>query len=152
MLQSASTPFSLLAGSFRLFWCREERQRNGNASLFNVLLPQPRKLVTPKHPPHFARKLVSHRYDRFGRFLFVRDAIRFRSGGGLTQAAAATKKEGGAWELLGGLSDEEAVAKAKLLFSERDDPIQGFEVWDRARVVFRHHPDLGNAAEPGVTS
>ena len=55
-------------------------------------------------------------------------------------------------ETLGGLSDEEAVAKAKLLFSERDDPIQGFEVWDRARVVFRNHPDLGNAAEPGVTS
>jgi hypothetical protein len=45
-------------------------------------------------------------------------------------------------EMLGGLSDEEAVAKAMLLFSEHEGPIQGFEVWDRARVVFRHHPDI----------
>jgi hypothetical protein len=50
-------------------------------------------------------------------------------------------------EMLGGLSDEEAVAKAKLLFSEHEGPIQGFEVWDRARVVCRHHPDLKDEPE-----
>src|SRR5271169_6282736 len=55
--------------------------------------------VTAKHPHHFARKLTSHRCDRLGRFLFVRDAIRFRSRSGLVQRAAATKKEGGAWQL-----------------------------------------------------
>ena len=50
-------------------------------------------------------------------------------------------------EMLGGLSDEEAVAKAKLLFSGHEGPVQGFEVWDRARVVFRHHPDLNDRSE-----
>src|SRR5271169_4954725 len=55
--------------------------------------------VTAKHPHHFARKLTSHRCDRLGRFQFVRDAIRFRSRSGLVQRAAATKKEGGAWQL-----------------------------------------------------
>jgi hypothetical protein len=59
-------------------------------------------------------------------------------------------------EVLGGLSDEEAVAKARLLFSEHEGPIEGFEVWDSTRVVFRHHTDLKNGAEnadgPGSTS
>jgi hypothetical protein len=50
--------------------------------------------VTAKHPPHFAPKLASNRCERFGRFLFVRDAIPFRSRGGLVQTAAATKREG----------------------------------------------------------
>jgi hypothetical protein len=58
-----------------------------------------RRKVTPKHPPHFAKKMASHRPDCLGRFLFVRDAIRFRSVDDLNQVAAATKKEGGAWEL-----------------------------------------------------
>jgi hypothetical protein len=34
-----------------------------------------------------------------------------------------------------------------LLFSEHEGPIQGFEVWDRARVVFRHHRDLNDGSE-----
>jgi hypothetical protein len=59
-------------------------------------------------------------------------------------------------EVLSGLSDEEAVAKANLLFSKHKSPIDGFEVWDSTRVVFRHRPDLKNGAEnaddPGDTS
>ena len=50
-------------------------------------------------------------------------------------------------EVLSGLSDEEAIAKARLLFSEHEDRIEGFEVWDRTRVVFRHHPGLKNGPE-----
>jgi hypothetical protein len=50
-------------------------------------------------------------------------------------------------EMLSGLSDEEAVAKAKLLFSRHEGPIEGFEVWDRSRVTFRHHPDLNDHSE-----
>jgi hypothetical protein len=33
-----------------------------------------------------------------------------------------------------GLSDEEAIAKAHALFSEREDLFEGFELWDRTRV------------------
>ena len=55
--------------------------------------------VTAKHPPHFAPKLASNRWKRLGRFLFVRNAIYFRSRGGLVQTAPATKREGGAWQL-----------------------------------------------------
>jgi hypothetical protein len=33
------------------------------------------------------------------------------------------------------LSDEEAVAKAHALFSERKDLFEGFELWDGARVL-----------------
>ena len=54
--------------------------------------------VTAKHPPHFAPKLASNRWKRLGRFLFVRNAIYFRSRGGLVQTAPATKREGGAWQ------------------------------------------------------
>jgi hypothetical protein len=39
---------------------------------------------------------------------------------------------------LSGLSDEVAVAKAHQLFTERTDPLEGFEVWDHARVVVRY--------------
>jgi hypothetical protein len=53
-------------------------------------------------------------------------------------------------EVLSGLSDEEAVAKARQLFSKHEGQIEGFEVWDRARVVFRYHPDLKNGAENPV--
>ena len=59
-------------------------------------------------------------------------------------------------EVVGGLSDEEVVAKARLLFSKHKGPIDGFEVWDSARVVFEHDPDLKNrsekAGELGVAS
>src|SRR5271154_1059554 len=50
--------------------------------------------VTAKHPPNFERKMASHRAGRLGRFLFVRDAIRFRSVHGLVEDGAATKKRG----------------------------------------------------------
>ena len=43
-------------------------------------------------------------------------------------------------EELTGLSDDEAVAKAHILFSERSDLFDGFEVWDRRRVIIRRPP------------
>jgi hypothetical protein len=45
-------------------------------------------------------------------------------------------------ETLPGLSDEAAIAKAHLLFSERSAQFDGFEVWEGARVVFslNSHP------------
>jgi hypothetical protein len=36
------------------------------------------------------------------------------------------------------LSDEDAIARAHALASKRKGPFEGFEVWDRARFVFRH--------------
>src|SRR3984957_452444 len=41
-------------------------------------------------------------------------------------------------EELPGLADEEAIAKAHALFSERRHAFEGFELWDRARVLIRH--------------
>jgi hypothetical protein len=41
-------------------------------------------------------------------------------------------------EELTGLSDEQAVAKARALFSERKREFEGFELWNRARVILRH--------------
>jgi hypothetical protein len=41
-------------------------------------------------------------------------------------------------EELTGLSDEEAIAKAHALFLQRKHLFEGFEVWDRARVLIRH--------------
>jgi hypothetical protein len=38
--------------------------------------------------------MALHRCERLGRFLFVRDAIRFRSVHGLVEDGAATKKRG----------------------------------------------------------
>jgi hypothetical protein len=38
-------------------------------------------------------------------------------------------------ELLDGLSDAEACERAHVLFSERKDRVEGFEVWERDRVV-----------------
>jgi hypothetical protein len=43
-------------------------------------------------------------------------------------------------EELPGLSDQEAVEKAHLLFAQRKDPLDGFEVWERARVVLQYPP------------
>ena len=40
-------------------------------------------------------------------------------------------------EELTGLSDEEAVAKARQLYAGRMASYEGFEVWDRARIVIR---------------
>jgi hypothetical protein len=41
-------------------------------------------------------------------------------------------------EELAGLSDEQALAKAHALFSERKHKFEGFELWNRARVIVRH--------------
>jgi hypothetical protein len=38
-------------------------------------------------------------------------------------------------ELLG-LTDIEAVQKARSLFAERSEPVDGYEVWDLARMVY----------------
>jgi hypothetical protein len=35
-----------------------------------------------------------------------------------------------------GLSDEGAIARARVRLSKRRGPLEGFEVWDRARFVF----------------
>jgi hypothetical protein len=34
-----------------------------------------------------------------------------------------------------GPSDEEAIGKAQALFSEREDLFEGFELWDRTRML-----------------
>jgi hypothetical protein len=41
-------------------------------------------------------------------------------------------------EELTGLSDDAAVAKAHALFSERKREFEGFELWNRTRVIIRH--------------
>ena len=41
-------------------------------------------------------------------------------------------------EELAGLSDDQAIAKAHALFSERKHKFEGFELWNRARVIIRH--------------
>jgi D-serine deaminase-like pyridoxal phosphate-dependent protein len=40
-----------------------------------------------------------------------------------------------------GLSDEDAIMRAHTLVSKRKRPLDGFEVWDRARFIIKH-PDL----------
>jgi hypothetical protein len=42
------------------------------------------------------------------------------------------------------LSDKDAIARAHALSAKRKGPFDGFEVWDRARFVFRH-PDPASA-------
>ena len=39
---------------------------------------------------------------------------------------------------LPGLADHEVIAKAHALFSERRRSFEGFELWDRSRVLIRH--------------
>jgi hypothetical protein len=41
-------------------------------------------------------------------------------------------------EELPGLSDEQAIARAHALYAERKHLFEGFELWDRARVIIRH--------------
>ena len=53
-------------------------------------------------------------------------------------------------EMLTGLSDKDAIAKAHSLFSERGTRFDGFEVWDRARVVVRH-PKTDACASPPIS-
>ena len=38
-------------------------------------------------------------------------------------------------EELTGLSDKEAIEKAHVLVSERENPVGAFEVWDQRRVI-----------------
>jgi hypothetical protein len=53
-------------------------------------------------------------------------------------------------EELTGLSDEAAVAKAHEQFAERKAVYEGFEVWQRTRVVFRHPDPAAKAAPKGI--
>ena len=41
-------------------------------------------------------------------------------------------------EELNGLSDDAALAKAHALFSARKHSFEGFELWNRSRVIIRH--------------
>jgi hypothetical protein len=43
-----------------------------------------------------------------------------------------------------GLSDEQALAKAHALFSERKHKFEGFELWNRSRVIIRHPEPTSN--------
>ena len=52
-------------------------------------------------------------------------------------------------EELPGLTDEEAIAQAHALFSTRRHAFEGFELWDRTRVLIRH-PEAQAANSPGV--
>jgi hypothetical protein len=47
-------------------------------------------------------------------------------------------------EELPGLTDDEALAKAHALFSERKELFQGFELWDRTRFLIQHPKPQGN--------
>jgi hypothetical protein len=42
-----------------------------------------------------------------------------------------------------GLSDEDATAKAHLLFSKLKDSFESFELWDRSRVIMRYPEPIG---------
>ncbi len=53
-------------------------------------------------------------------------------------------------EMLTELSDQDAIATAHLLFSERRTKFDGFEVWDGARIVIRHPDPLAAEPEPGA--
>ena len=54
-------------------------------------------------------------------------------------------------EELAGLSDEEAIAEAHVLFSERKNLFEGFEVWDKARMLIGH-PHLTASGNPATRS
>ena len=43
-------------------------------------------------------------------------------------------------EMLDGSSDAEGCEKARSLFDARDDDVEGFELWDRTRMIMRHPP------------
>ncbi len=55
-------------------------------------------------------------------------------------------------EMLTGLSDQDAIAKAHMLFSARGRQFDGFEVWDRARVVMRYPDPFAAERQPGAKS
>lgn len=58
-------------------------------------------------------------------------------------------------EVLVDVSDAAAIAQAQALFAERREKYGGFEVWDRARFVYRFPADVGgnnggNKPKPAV--
>lgn len=53
----------------------------------------------------------------------------------------------GAVEMLTDASDAAAIAQAQALFERCKDKFVGFEVWDRARFVYRYPPDRGGQRE-----
>jgi hypothetical protein len=48
---------------------------------------------------------------------------------------------------ISGPSDEEAIEKAQALFSDREDLFEGFELWDRTRMLIGH-PQLSDPNNP----
>lgn len=44
----------------------------------------------------------------------------------------------GAVELVTDASDSAAITQAEVLFAKRQDKFEGFEIWDRTRLVHRH--------------
>jgi hypothetical protein len=52
------------------------------------------------------------------------------------------------FEILTGLSDKDAIAKAHLLFSERGDYYDAFEIWDGVRFVISHPNSSAEADQP----
>lgn len=49
-------------------------------------------------------------------------------------------------ELLTDVSDAVVIAQALVLFKERQDKYAGFEIWDRARFVYRFPVDDDNTS------
>jgi hypothetical protein len=47
-----------------------------------------------------------------------------------------------------GLSDKDAIARARILSSKRKGPLDGLEVWDHGRMVFRHPDPYAEALAP----
>ena len=58
--------------------------------------------------------------------------------GGVWAAPSEIKGDIAGVEMLTGLSDRDAISKARLLFSEGRIPFDSYEVWDQTRFVFRH--------------
>lgn len=52
-------------------------------------------------------------------------------------------------EELTGLSDNEVIVKAQVLFSESEVRVGAFEVWDQTRVIVRHPPIAHEPARAG---
>jgi hypothetical protein len=55
-------------------------------------------------------------------------------------------------EMLTGLSDQDAITKAQMLFSERGHQFDGFEVWDHTRLVIRQPNPFAADHQPGANN
>jgi hypothetical protein len=53
-------------------------------------------------------------------------------------------------EMLSGLNVPDAIAKAHHLYLRRKDAVDGFEVWDRTRVVVRHPGPYAGKPQAGA--